>query len=128
MRTNKTTDQELNECELRNIALTNENTELRMQLNHKLNEEYDKTKQLEAQLEAAKQANKRLTEELCEWTCLECRAEYYGPSAVEKGSFKCLSPSCKGRYCVPKKFLGSLDKVGDTDIVKQIEDSLKKAA
>lgn len=123
---NKPKDQ--SDCELRNIMLTNENSDLRMQLDVRKRQEYDKVKQLEAQLESLRQANARMTEELCEWHCINCSADYYGPSAVEKGAFKCISATCKGMYCVPKKYLGNGNETDMIELLKELSTTTKKAA
>lgn len=106
---------EMEECEIRNIQLTNEVAELRTQLSVVKNKDYTRTKQLETELKHMRDKTARLTEQLCEWVCLECDSEYYGPSAIDKGSFKCLTATCNNRYCVPKKYLVNTDNESDTE-------------
>lgn len=117
------------ELEMRLMDLINENSDLKMQLKSLRSDQYEKLKTASSELDTLRSANQRLTEELCEWCCLNCQARYYGPSAIERGNFKCLAPSCNGRYCVPSKYLvtGTVENTNIADEIKKIV-SLKTAA
>lgn len=83
--------------------LMNQLAEAQIQLSRAQTKENEELIMLRNENKCLRKENSTFRQEQCEWVCLLCRREFYGPAAIEKGTFKCMV--CKPEsFCVPKMF------------------------